>query len=43
MGREKYQSLWSSNFNWVKPSKKSENSAYCCICCANINISAGVT
>ena len=43
MGKTKYQSRWSSNFNWVKPSKKSENYAYCCICCTDINISAGVT
>ena len=43
MGRKKYQSHWSSNYNWVKPSKKSENYAYCCICCTDINLSAGVT
>ena len=43
MGKTKYQSRWSSNYNWVKPSKKSENYAYCCICCTDINISAGVT
>ena len=43
MGKTKYPSHWSSNYNWVKPSKKSENYAYCCICCTDINISAGVT
>ena len=43
MGETKYQSRWRGNYNWVKPSKKSENYAYCCICCTDINISARVT
>ena len=43
MGKTKYQSRCSSNYNWVKPSRKSENYAYCCICCTDIDISAGVT
>ena len=43
MGKTKYQSCWGSNYNCVKPSKKSENYAYYCICCTDINLSAGVT
>ena len=37
MGKTKYPS------HRVKPSKESENHAYYCICCTDINVSAGVT
>ena len=43
MGKTKFQASWFKSYPWVKPSKKSENHAYCLICSSEINVSAGVT
>ena len=37
MGKTKFQASWIKSYHWVKPSKKSENRAYCSMCSSKIN------